>query len=313
MDLQKKVVISGVSSFVGMHLAQKFAKTGWHVTALTSRDVGTYEGIRKNRLNVITNDVHFRTCDLTDASTVQALVRDVKPILWVQHGGYAENYTSPDYDLEKSLQVNVLALKPLYKALAEVDAGIILTGSSAEYSASGAANSEEDACWPETAYGVSKLAETIEAKRLSMAYQVPTRIARLYIPVGLYDAPGKLMDHVISQFKNDQVVDLSPCLQKRDFLCVDDISNAYLKLADDLARTEFDIFNICSGEAIELKELLLDLCKAMDRKPELLNFNAFPMREGEAIISYGDNEKAKRLLDWAPIDLTETLKTLISR
>lgn len=313
MKHSQKVVISGVSSFVGMHLAQNFAKAGWDVTALTSRNVDTYEGIRKDRLSVISGDVSFRTCDLTDASIVQALVRDVKPNLWIQHGGYAENYASPDYDLAKSLQVNVLALKPLYESLTEVGAAIILTGSSAEYSASDTANSEEDACWPETAYGVSKLAETIEARRLSALYHLPTRIARLYIPVGPYDAPGKLMDHVIKQLKKHEIVDLSPCLQKRDFLSVDDISNAYIELADDMARTEFDVFNICSAKAVELKELLLDLCKVMERKPELLNFAAFPMRKGEAMVSYGDNIKAKKILNWEPTDLTETLQTLISR
>jgi nucleoside-diphosphate-sugar epimerase len=312
MTVKRKVVISGVSSFVGCHLAKAFA-VDWDVTAVTSRQIEQYDGIRAKRLGYIEDDVNFQTCDLTNAKAIEKLVEEIRPQLWIQHGGFAENYASPDYDLAKSLDVNVLALKPLYKALAKIGACIILTGSNAEYGpAKDTADREDDACWPDTPYGLSKLAETIEARRLAQIYPVRTRVARLFIPVGELDAPGKLMDHVITNLKSNQIVDLSPCLQKRDFLSVNDIAEAYLKVAEDMHRCSFDIFNICSGEARELKSLLLDICQLVDKSADLMNFGAFPMRAGEPMSSFGDNSKARKILNWEPSSLEGTLKALIN-
>ena len=311
MSQKNKVIISGVSSFVGMHLAQGFAEAGWDVTGLISSPLVSYQDTRAKRLKNLKEIISFRLGDLTNSGDIRGIVQDIEPSLWIQHGGFAENYQRADYDLAKSFQVNVLALSPLYQALAEVGAGVIVTGSSMEYSSSEQANLEGEACWPDSPYGLSKLAETLEAKRLSALHKVPTRVARLYIPVGTYDAPGKLMDTVIKKLKASEQVDLSPCTQKRDFLSVEDISAAYLKLADDLPRQQFDLFNICSGEAKELRGLLSDLCGLMEKPKTLLNFDAFPMRPGEPMISYGSNEKAKSVLNWTPAPLKKTLLDLL--
>ncbi len=311
MSEKQTVIITGVSSFVGCHLAKAFARD-WQVIAVIRKSQGDYEGIRAQRLAYIAEDVTFRTCDLSEDAAVRALVAEIKPALWIQHAGYAENYASPDYDLEKSFQVNVLALKPLYEALAEVGGDIILTGSNAEYGPNDKADLESDVCWPQTPYGLSKLAQTIEARRLSALYNVPTRVARLYIPVGPLDAPGKLIDHVITSLKQDKPVDLSPCLQARDFLSVMDVAEAYLKLAQDMKRTPFDLFNICSGQAVQLRDLLMNICEIMGKPASLLNFGAFPMRDGEAMFSFGANEKARTHLDGSPQDLKSILQVMIN-
>jgi len=309
---KRTAIVTGVSSFVGMHLAHAFASTGWRVVAVTSRPQSDYKGIRSDRLAAISNQVIFSVCDLTDGDAVGELVLKHKPDLWVQHAGYTDNYHSMEYNLEASLALNVLALEPLYQHLSKTECGVIVTGSGMEYSTSDEADSESDVCWPDLPYGVSKLAETVEAHRLAEQYGVPTRVARLYIPVGIYDAPGKLIDLVIRALAKGVSTDLSPCTQKRDFLGVRDLCMAYLKLADDFGRQTFDIFNVCSGKAWELKSVLLELCRIMDADESLLNFGAFPMRPGEPMVSYGDNNKAKQVLDWEPQPIEKVLKALVT-
>ena len=92
---------------------------------------------------------------------------------------------------------------------------------------------------------------------------------------------------------------------------VDDLCQAYVKLADDFDRKNFDVFNVCSGEGTELKDLLLDVARIMNADPALLQFGAKPMRPGEPMVSYGSNAKAREILDWHPHPIAETLKTLI--
>lgn len=308
---QKTAIVTGVSSFVGCHLARAFAAADYRVVAVTSRPRDAYDGVRAQRLGFISDAVTFAVGDLTDAGALDALIEDHAPDVWVQHAGYADNYASPDYDLAKSLPLNVVALEPLYQRLAETGAGVLVTGTSMEYAASAQANREDDACWPDLPYGVSKLAQTVEAARLARQYDVPTRVARIYIPVGPYDAPGKLMDFVIRQLAAGEAADLSPCDQKRDFLGVDDICSAYVKMADDLPRQTFDLFNVCSGAATELKGLLLNVANLMGADPALLKFGARAMRPGETMVSYGDNAKARRVLGWTPGPIEDALNALI--
>lgn len=307
---KKTAIITGVSSFVGCHLARAFS-ADYDVIAVTSRGREAYEGVRAARLDFVADAVTFATCDLTDENALANLIKTHKPDVWVQHAGYADNYASRDYDLEKSLALNVVALEPLYRQLANSDCRVIVTGSCMEYASSAIANVESEACWPEMPYGVSKLAETVEASRLAQQYGVQTRVARLYIPVGPYDAPGKLMDFVINQLAQGKAADLSPCEQQRDFLGVDDLTCAYVLMAANADQRVFDIFNICSGQATELKALLLSVAKLMGADEALLNFGAKPMRPGEPMVQFGDNTKARDVLGWQPSMIEEALRALI--
>jgi len=307
---KNKAVITGVSSFVGMHLARIFSDANWEVMAIITKPLNSYTGVRLKRLNVLRNNVNFITGDILETNWLKKIVGAFQPNIWIHHVGYTENYSSQNYNLQKSLAINVLSLEPLYQQLMGGKCGVIITGSSMEYSICDVANKENDTCWPKTSYGVSKLAQTIEARRLAVQYEVPTRVARLYIPVGTLDSHGKLIGSVMKALRQNKRVNLSACNQKRDFLGVNDIGDAYIKLAEDFPRKNFDIFNICSGEAISLKDFLMLLCNITKTNKIFLDFGAQDMRVGEPLVSYGDNTKARLLLDWHPGSLNEALKFL---
>ena len=78
-------------------------------------------------------------------------------------------------------------------------------------------------------------------------------------------------------------------------------------MARDLSRGGFDIFNICSGEAIELKAFLTGIAAKMAADPSLLRFGARPMRPGEAPLSWGDNSKALAKMKWKPRPLAQAV------
>jgi nucleoside-diphosphate-sugar epimerase len=294
------VVVTGASSFVGMHLAEAFAAAGRDVVATHSAARAGYDGIKAERLGKLAARVALRRVDLREGEAIERLVKELSPKVWVHHAGYAENYGSLDYNLTTAAAINVAPLAPLYRALAGRSCGVIVTGSSMEYAASDAANSEDDACWPDTPYGLSKLTETLAARQYALRFEVPTRVARLYIPFGTFDNPKKLLPTVGDALRHGRPVDMSPCEQRRDFVAVEDVARGYLTLAADLPRVAFDIFNLCSGEALPLKSLLLAMAQAAGRPVSLLRFGAMPMRAGEPVVSYGDNRKAARLLNWVP-------------
>ncbi len=297
--MSRAVVLTGASSFVGCHLAVAFADAGWQVNAIHSRSTASYDNVRTERLKLVRERARLIEADLGDADAARKIADVASPALWIQHAGFADNYASPDYDLSAAHTVNVLALKPIYRALSGGGCGVIVTGSSMEYTASDDANKEDDACWPETPYGLSKLAETLYARQLAVGHAVPTRVARLYIPFGQYDNPRKLLPSVAAALGASKQIDLSACVQKRDFVAVEDVAAGYIRLADDLPRKLFDIFNLSRGEAVQLKDLLLSFAGALGADPSLLRFGALPMRPGEPDVSFGNADKAHELLGWS--------------
>jgi nucleoside-diphosphate-sugar epimerase len=177
-----EVVVTGVSSFVGHHLARHWALLGHHVIGTVSRPRDRYLGIAAERIAAIEPDVEIFGLDLREAPEIAALVDRRAPSLWIQHAGFATAYGSFDYDLDVAHLVNVASLMPLYAALRGGPCGVIITGSSFEYTTSETGNREDDACAPDTPYGLSKLAQTLRARQLAEQLDVPTRVARLYIP-----------------------------------------------------------------------------------------------------------------------------------
>ena len=300
MKSSRSVVITGASSFVGMHLAEAFLSAGWQVCAVLSRRIELYDTFRLERLKRISGRAELRQLDLRDSVAITAFAKNVAPDLWVQHAGFTENYGSPDYDLVAAAAVNVAPLKSLYSALAGTGCGVIITGSSMEYAATNIANREDDPCWPDTPYGLSKLTESLAARQLALRYKVSTRVARLYIPFGAFDNPKKLLSLVGNALRKGQAIKLSACEQRRDFVAVQDVCKGYLAIADDLSRTVFDIFNLSSGTALPLKSLLLAMANQAGQPSSLLQFGTLPMRLGEPLVSFGDNSKAKKLLHWMP-------------
>jgi len=312
----KKILITGVSSFIGFHLAKYFNKNeSFEVIGTLTKNIFDYNGIQSTRLNILKKEgIIFEKLNLTDSNRIRAFINAVRPNIWINHAGYAENYGSFNYDLKKGMNINVYLLYTIYHALKENDCeGIIITGTNAEYSDSDVANKETDSCFPTTPYGLSKLMETLAAKQLSGYYGLTTRVARVYIPFGPLDSPKKLLPYLINQLKKNQRVELSPCLQNRDFIYVEDLARGYETLLSDFSRNSvFDIFNLCSGKATRLKDLLLMIVRILDSNPEFLNFGARKIRPGEPNVSYGSIQKAIDILDWKPLSLQEGLKHYIN-
>jgi nucleoside-diphosphate-sugar epimerase len=289
----RKIVITGVSSFVGFHLARHFARDH-HVIGSHSRPRAAYEGIEGERLARLANRVTLAPLELTAAKSLRGFVAAHRPDCWIQHAGWARQYGGFDYDFEQGVRVNTIPLYTLYPALHEVGCrGVVLTGSSAEYSDSDRPNREDETPEPALPYGLAKLSATLAAMQLSKRHDVATRVVRLFIPFGPLDNPHKLVPYTIDRLRKGEPVSLSPCTQQRDFIYIEDVLEIYSACLNDLTRGGAEIFNGCSGVARPLREMLDVLCEALGKPADLLRFGDRTMREGETAFSVGSFEKLR--------------------
>jgi nucleoside-diphosphate-sugar epimerase len=279
------------------------------VVGTLSRPRDAYQGIEAERLTALSPQVELQGMDLRNPASIADIVRNVAPSLWVQHAGYAVDYPSMSYDIAAAYAVNVVPLEKLYSSLAGTGCGVLVTGSSAEYSASETGNREDDACVPDTPYGLSKLTQTLRARQLAMQFGVPTRVARLYLAFGPFDNPRKLLPQVVAKLRSGEAIDLSACTQRRDFIGIADVCKFYNRLAADLGRGGFDVINVGRGEGVKLRDLLEAIARRLGAACGLLRFGALPMRPGEPAISYAAMDKARQLLGWQ----VEPLQAAIDR
>ena len=305
--LKKTVVITGATSFIGMHLCSAFAANEWRVIAGHSKQLLAYKLPQSERIKQISKAVEFVRFNITDQKDLVNIVGKYTPSLWIQHAGYTTDYANSNFDYESGLNTNAGSIPIVFKALKDQTCGVIITGTEAEYGPAETAHFESDMPKPSSLYGVTKLAQTITAQQQSNFYDIPTRVARLFLPFGTFDHPRKIISLVTESLRSNKAIDLSPCTQKRDFIGVQDICEAYIKLAKDLDRGGFDIFNVCSGEATELKTLIKLIADALNADHQLLKFGKIPMRSGEASLVLGNNSKARKMLGWSTDSLNQAV------
>lgn len=295
--------VTGVSSFVGAALAHHWAKQGHSVFGIHSQPKESYSGIRAERLaDLVVAGVHLDCVDLGNSSSLVKSIQNVGPDVAVHHAGWVDRYAGWEYDFEKGQSINVAPLSPLCETLQKVGSkGLIVTGSSAEYVDHEGPHDESENGTPPLPYGLSKLTETRRAEQLSAYYNLRVRVGRLFIPFGSGDTPAKVLPSVADALNRKASIDLSPCEQRRDFVFIEDVLDAYDRMVGDLARPElFDIFNISSGHATRLRDVLEALAECWGANKNLLRFGVRPLRSGEPIECYGSNKKAGECLGWHP-------------
>lgn len=293
----QNLLITGVSSFIGCHLAKHLSRN-YKVTGTLSQNPENYKGIQKQRLDFIKDQILFRVMNLKDATNVQTLINKTKPDYMIHHAGYAKNYGSMDYDYEESIKVNVTPLEQIYRSLKNIVAkGIVITGTCMEYSNSNTPHHEEEKCDPSSPYGKSKLKETLTALKLSKKHDIPTRIIRVFNPYGELEEPGKLIPYLLNSLKNKEWVDLTSCEQIRNFVHVDQLAELYQKALEDLSKRGGSIYNGASDKNIRLKDFLLEYIKDQNYSSKNLNFGAKEMRKTEVLVCAASYDKIRTLLN----------------
>jgi len=306
MNQKLRIVITGVTSFIGVHLVKYFIGLGYEVTTTLSRPQNQYSDQRLDRLNfALQLGAHIEVLDITCQAKVKEFINRLRPTYWIHHAGWARNYQSFDYDLTKAHSINLEPLEYIYPALKNAGClGLILTGSSAEYSDTTCAALESHLCAPKMPYGLAKLSQTLRANQLAEQYLLPTRVARVFIPFGPMDAPEKLVPSVLKALRANIPVSLTVCSQIRDFLFIDELVSGYGSLIRDLQRkSNFDIFNLSSGQPVTLKDFLLEIACLLKADAKLLKFGDRLLRDGDIGSSWGDNSKAQSILGWKPDSL----------
>lgn len=291
------VLVTGASSFLGMHLAMSLSER-FNVVATISKEAS--EPIRIERLALLKkNNIKIITLDVTKSDQVVSVAREYRPTYWFNHAGWVKDYASVDYDGAYADQVHLNCLPNLFSVLKEIGAkGFIGSGTSMEYSDLESAHQENEECHPSTPYGQAKLRQTQLSLELGQKYNINTAIVRIFIPYGELDSPNKMMPALMKNLVKGEKFPLSNGSQMRSFISVEKLMEIYLGIVSkmELGLIRSEIYNGAFDQGITLKQFILNEVKNKSLDVNLLQFGALPMRSSEVPFSFADTAKVSKLL-----------------
>lgn len=309
-----RVLVTGITGFVGSHLAD-------YLLSLGGIEVHGLERWRSKTDNVehIKDKLLMHECDLRDASSVHQVIETVRPdrIFHLAAQSYVPaSWTAP----AETLMTNVLGQLNLFEAVrqAGIAPRIQVAGSSEEY---GLVRPEElpvketNPLRPLSPYGVSKVGQDLLAYQYFMSYQLPVVRTRGFNHTGPRRGEVFVESNFAKQIAQieaglqDPVVHVGNLKAMRDYTDVRDMVRAYWLALEK--GTPGEVYNICTGKACLIEEVLQELLRLSSAKVRIESDPA-RIRPSDVLLLKGDNSKFVAQTGWHPeIPLKTTLKDLL--
>ena len=260
----KKVLIFGVSGFVGNYLSKEFLDHGYKVY-----------GTDVIQSPLLLSDVTFCSSDLMNSEEVEQLVNDIKPDIIVNLAAVSSVAASWGIP-QRTIQINVLGALNIMEAArkSELKPKIMFIGSSEEYAISDSPISEECPLNASNPYGISKVTQENLAKIYREQFGLKIYCVRPFNHTGV----GQKDTFVLSSFCK-QVAEIEKrgkpgeirvgnLTVKRDFSHVKDIVRAYRMIVES---DNCDIiYNVGSGKAYSLEKMLKYIVDLSAQKIEIV-------------------------------------------
>jgi GDP-4-dehydro-6-deoxy-D-mannose reductase len=296
-----KALITGVSGFVGSHLAEYLISgPGWDVA-------GTVYGPYRN-IEPIRDQIEIYPAELSQLPVVEFILDRARPDVIFHLAAIAVTGRSWR-DPARTLQVNVGMQANILQAIVNLglDCRVVVVGSSEEYgavSADGGAVTERACFRPLNPYAVSKVAQDMLGLQYYLSHKVDAVRVRPFNHIGPRQGLGFVAPDFASQVARIELGMQGPIMRvgnleaQRDFTDVRDVVRAYHLLAVEGKAGE--VYNIGSGRAHAIQELL-DYFVARSRVSIRIEPDPDRMRPSDILKVICNYEKLHSCTGWKPM------------
>ena len=214
-----RVLITGASSFTGLHIIQALSERGVSIVATATGALNSYSGLKMDRLNLVSRQARIVEKAPFGSPLFLRAISQYSPTVLIHHGAMTTGYRHNDFNVEVAVQNNSFELEKTVEALVSVGGQQVwLTGSVFQGNANDVV--------PISPYGRSK---HLTAKRFSEALKpTPLTFSQSILPnpFGAHDN-GKLCDYLFDQWSIQQKAVIKTPNWVRDNIFVDLLSKAY--------------------------------------------------------------------------------------
>lgn len=312
--MAKKAFITGIAGFVGSHLAELLLSKGYEVYGLLRPRSNT------GHIETIINNLHLEDADLLDTHSLYATISRIKPD-YVFHlaaqSFVPTSWASPSVTLE----VNIVGSANLFEAvrMAGIDPVVQIACSSEEY---GLVHEDEvpiketNPLRPLSPYAVSKVAMDYLGYQYFQSYQIRIIRTRGFNHTGprrgdtFAESNFAKQIALIEKGKLEPVVHVGNLEASRDYTDVRDMVRGYLLSVEKCDAG--DVYNICTGKSILIKDML-NMLLAMSKTKIEIRPDKARMRPSDVPVLLGDNSKFVAKTGWkAEIPFEKTMEDLLN-
>ncbi len=295
-----KALITGVTAFVGSHLADYLLDK-----------VGNIEvhGIKRprSRDEFVRKEVIYHEADVTDYTGIVHIIKSLRPD-YLFHLA-AQSFVPLSWQAPAAtITANVIGTLNILEAVREYsqDTVIQVAGSSEEYGLvynSETPITELNPLRPLSPYGVSKVAADLLSQQYNKSYGIKVIVTRGFNHTG----PRRGEQFVTSTFAKqialiecgyEPVMHVGNLDALRDWTDVRDMVRAYWLVVNKGKHGE--AYNACTGKAWSIREMLDILLSFTDRKDIEVKLDPNRMRPSDVQVLLGDCAKIKEATDWKP-------------
>ncbi len=308
---KKKALITGITGFVGSHLAEFLLKENLEVYG-TSRWRSKTDNIEN-----IKNKIHLHEADLLDAHSIYQIIDEIKPDYIFHLAAQSYVLSSP----ANTIEVNTTGAINLFEAVRKtgLKCPVQIACSSEEY---GKVFPEEtpiketNPLRPLSPYAVSKVAMDYLGYQYYESYKINIIRTRGFNHTGprrgevFAESTFAKQIAEIEKGKKEPAVYVGNLEAERDYTDVRDMVRAYYLAVQKC--TPGEVYNICSGKAWVIKNVLQYLLKLSKVNIEVKE-DEERMRPSDVPILIGDNSKFVEKTNWKPeIKFEKTLEDLLN-
>ncbi|MCH7820012.1 MAG: SDR family NAD(P)-dependent oxidoreductase [Candidatus Marinimicrobia bacterium] len=308
-----KILITGAAGFIGSHLCEKLLEDGNTVVGFDNFDPFYERTVKENNLKTSVLNESFKLIegDIRDSESVKKLF-DEHSFEVVVHLAAKAGVRPSIEDPTAYNKVNVLGTLNILEMMKKNDIKrLVFASSSSVYGNSTDVPYKEtmNVNNPISPYAATKIAGELLCYNYWHLYKISATCLRFFTVYGPRQRPEMAIAKFVKKAYDGNLISIygdgSSC---RDFTYIEDIIQGVVVSTErDLG---FEIINIGESETIDLNSLL-GLIKELtgcDLKTENL-----PMQPGDVDKTFANIDKAKRLLDYAPVtSVREGIKQYIS-
>lgn len=287
-------LVTGGGGFIGSHLVDALLARGDVVRVLDNFSTGKRENLQYN-----IEKIQLLTGDLRDSEILNKAVQGVD---YIFHQAAFISVPQSMEDPDSCFDINVNGTGKLLAAARTAGVKrVVLASSAAVYGENEAVPlSEDEEPDPLSPYAASKSINEIYARLFTKHLGLNVVALRYFNVYGPRQNPASDYAAVVPIFikileNEGEPVIFGDGLQTRDFVFIADVVQANIQ-ASESVKAPGKVFNICSGQEINLLNLLEKLSSIYNRKI-LPSFQE--ARPGDIYRSLGDPNKAREVLEFS--------------
>jgi UDP-glucuronate 4-epimerase len=313
------VLVTGSAGFIGSHLAERLIARGDRVVGLDNFDAFYARRIKEANLEALRGRPTFTMVegDIRAPGDLDRALAAAGKVDVVVHLAALAGVRPSLREPERFYDVNVLGTFRLLEACRRAGVGrFVFASSSSVYGADSTPPFREtDPCAkPLSPYAATKRAGELTVWNAHHLHGMATTCLRFFTAYGPRQRPDLAIHKFTAKIVSGEPIELfGDGSSSRDYTFIDDLVDGVVAAVDQQsAETEphARIYNLGGSQATSLSELVEQLARALNRRPEVVRVPAPP---GEMQNTLADIQLARRELGYAPaVSLPQGLARFVS-